>query len=46
MMKTIQEQLASKANTADPQPAQYISTVEAYDKWAEVRLSPVSTYRL
>lgn len=37
-MKTIQEQLAEKANNADPQAVQYIGTVEAYDKWAEVCL--------
>lgn len=35
-MKTIQEQLAEKANNVDPQPVQYIDTVEAYNKWAEV----------
>lgn len=39
-MKTIQEQLAEKASHADPQPVQYIGTVEAYDKWAEVFLLP------
>lgn len=37
-MKTIQEQLAEKTKNADPQPVQYIGTVEAYDKWAEVCL--------
>lgn len=37
MAKTIQEMLAEKAS-GDPQPVQYVDTVEAYDKWAEVRL--------
>lgn len=36
MAKTIQEMLAEKAR-GDPQPVQYVDTVEAYDKWAEVR---------
>jgi hypothetical protein len=36
MTKTIQEQLAEKPHNGDPQPVQYIGTVEAYDKWAEV----------
>jgi hypothetical protein len=35
-MKTIQELLAEKPNDSDPQPVQYVGTVEAYDKWAEV----------
>lgn len=35
-MKTIQELLAEKASNNDPQPVQYVGTVEAYDKWAEV----------
>ncbi|CEO59440.1 hypothetical protein PMG11_04115 [Penicillium brasilianum] len=35
-MKTIQELLAEKPNNDDTQPVQYVGTVEAYDKWAEV----------
>jgi hypothetical protein len=35
-MKTIQELLAKKPNNDDAQPVQYLGTVEAYDKWAEV----------
>jgi hypothetical protein len=35
-MKTIQELLAEKASNNDSQPVQYVGTVEAYDKWAEV----------
>lgn len=35
-MKTIQEQLAEKPSNGDTQPIQYVETVEAYDKWAEV----------
>jgi hypothetical protein len=35
-MKTIQELLAEKPNDSDPQSVQYVGTVEAYDKWAEV----------
>lgn len=36
-MRTIQELLADKPSDDDPQPVQYVGTVEAYDKWAEVR---------
>ncbi|KAJ5126989.1 hypothetical protein N7448_007768 [Penicillium atrosanguineum] len=36
MTKTIQEQLAEQPHTGDPQLVQYVGTVEAYDKWAEV----------
>lgn len=36
MTKTIQEMLASADNNTQ-QPVQYVETVEAYDKWAEVR---------
>lgn len=38
MSKTIQETLAEKLNTGQNQPVEYIGTVEAYDKWAEVSL--------
>lgn len=37
MGKTIQEMLADKRSHGDTQPVQYLDTVEAYDKWAEVR---------
>jgi hypothetical protein len=37
-MRTIQELLADKPSDDDPQPVQYVGTVEAYDKWAEVRI--------
>lgn len=37
MAKTIQEMLADKTSHVDAQPVQYLDTVEAYDKWAEVR---------
>ncbi|KAJ5553441.1 hypothetical protein N7494_002819 [Penicillium frequentans] len=36
MSKTIQEMLAEKLNTEKNQPVEYVGTVEAYDKWAEV----------
>ncbi|KAJ6109311.1 hypothetical protein N7486_001545 [Penicillium sp. IBT 16267x] len=36
MSKTIQEMLAGKLRTGQNQPVEYIGTVEAYDKWAEV----------
>ncbi|KAF3398532.1 putative methyltransferase [Penicillium rolfsii] len=35
-MKTVQEILAEKPKDNDPQPVQYVGTVEAYNKWAEV----------
>ncbi|KAJ5793768.1 hypothetical protein N7457_000367 [Penicillium paradoxum] len=35
MTQTIQELLAKKAS-GDSQPTQYVDTIEAYDKWAEV----------
>lgn len=40
MSKTIQEMLAEKLNNEKNQPVEYIGTVEAYDKWAEVSLHP------
>lgn len=38
MSKTIQEMLAGKVNSGHDQPVEYMGTVEAYDKWAEVSL--------
>ncbi|KAF7712120.1 Methyltransf_23 domain-containing protein [Penicillium ucsense] len=35
-MKTIQEMLAEKGGHSGSQSVQYLETVEAYDKWAEV----------
>lgn len=45
-LKTIQSMLAGKPNPQDTQQVEYVGTVEAYDKWAQVRGIEIELIRI